>query len=45
MTSDELRQHGLYQCPDCLSSHTSESALVFCCRDEYDKPSFVRAYD
>ncbi len=45
MTPDELETHGLYQCPDCYSTYDSEKALVFCCRDEYDKPAFVRSYD
>lgn len=45
MTADELREHGLYQCPDCLTTHTSEKALLFCCDERYDKPSYVRSYD
>lgn len=45
MTPDELRTHGLHQCPDCGSTYESETALMFCCRDEYDQPGFKRSYE
>lgn len=45
MTPDELKAHGLYQCPDCLSTYESEKALMFCCSDADDLPRFVRQYE
>lgn len=45
MTTDELETYGLYQCPDCDRTYDSEKALVFCCQERYDQPSFVRSYN
>ena len=45
MTPAELKAHGLHECPDCLTRHDSESALLYCCNPTFDKPGFLRGYE
>lgn len=45
MTPDELKAHGLHECPDCKANYPSRWAAAACCSPDYDLPTFVRAYD
>lgn len=45
MTEDELKAHGLHECPDCHSTYPSQWAAEACCSPDYDLPRFARQYE
>ena len=41
MSPDELKAHGLYQCPHCKGQYPSRWAAEACCDPDYDIPRWV----